>query len=140
LLYEVGVTVEISSALLGRLLGEAAGEPDREICGLLFGSDGAITEATPARNVAADPSRRFEIDPAALLAAHRAARAGGPRLIGSYHSHPSGEATPSACDAEAAAPDGGLWLIIAGGEVRAWRAGPSGALHGRFDPVALAAR
>jgi proteasome lid subunit RPN8/RPN11 len=133
----MAMDVRISSALLDRLLAEARDTPEREICGLLFGTRAAIVEAHSCRNVADDPARRFEIDPAALLAAHRAARAGGPALVGSYHSHPSGSATPSACDAQAASPDGAVWIIMAGGEARGWRAVADGAVHGRFDPVAL---
>lgn len=112
------MTLTLSPELLARLLAEAAASPDREICGLLF-DDGT---AQPATNVAPNPATTFEIDPAALFAAHRAQRSGGPRLIGPYHSHPSGQAVPSACDAAAAEP-GSLWLILAGGVARAWRAG-----------------
>ncbi len=117
----MGMSLHIAPDLLSRLLAEAADSPNREICGLLF-EDGT---AQPAANVAADPATTFEIDPAALFAAHRAQRSGGPRLIGHYHSHPSGSAVPSACDAAAAEP-GSLWLILAGGSARAWRAGPAG--------------
>jgi desampylase len=127
--------VLIATDLHARLLAEAVLNPAREVCGLLFGSPDRIEAATPARNVAADPARRFEIDPAALLAAHRAMRAGGPRLVGHYHSHPTGSAEPSPRDAADAVPDGALWLIIGGGEARLWRAVEAGAVHGRFDPV-----
>jgi proteasome lid subunit RPN8/RPN11 len=92
-----------------------------EVCGLLFGSDDAIEDAVPARNVAGDPARTFEVDPAALIGAYRAQRQGGPRLIGHYHSHPNGSATPSLRDGAAAEP-GSLWLIIGGGVARLWRA------------------
>jgi proteasome lid subunit RPN8/RPN11 len=115
----------IPADLLARLLVEAEASPDREICGLLFGEGGSIIDARPAANVATDPATRFEIDPATLLAAHRAQRTGGPRLIGPYHSHPTGDAVPSACDAAAAEP-GSLWLILAGGVARAWRAEDAG--------------
>lgn len=131
------MTVAITSDLVGQILREAAASPDAEVCGLLFGGADAITAIRPCRNVAADPSRRFEIDPAALLAAHRAARGGGPALVGHYHSHPSGDPRPSPRDAASAAPDGALWLIAAGGVVRGWRAVAAGAVEGRFDPVAL---
>ena len=97
-----------------------------------------VTGILPSANVAADPARFFEIDPAALLAAHRAARSGGPQVIGHYHSHPNGRAEPSPRDAADAAPDGSIWLIAASGRLTAWRAGPHGALHGRFDAVELA--
>ena len=102
--------------------------------------DPAGARACP--NVHAEPSRHFEIDPAALLRAHREARAGGAAVIGHYHSHPSGDPTPSRTDAASAAPDGAIWLIVGRGlgvdGARAWVAVEGGALHGRFDPVRIA--
>lgn len=132
--------VGISRSVLDRLLAEAAQSPSAEICGLLFGDDTAISAAIACRNVAADPSIAFEIDPAALFAAHKAMRAGGPRVIGHYHSHPTGLAAPSAVDA-AAAIGGELWLIIAGWEATLWRAKRDGTGLERFDrvPVSLTA-
>ena len=117
--------MHISSTLLAGLLKDARNVPDREICGILFGTAERI-EAVRA-NVAADPARRFEIDPAALFAAHRAARQSGPRMIGHYHSHPSGVAVPSARDAEAAMGDDALWLIVTHREGRLWRSVTRGA-------------
>lgn len=131
-------SVLISSDLLGRIVTETTREPGVEACGLLFGDEHAITAFRPAPSVAADPSSRFEIDPATLLAAHRAQRGGGPCIVGCYHSHPGGSPNPSRRDAADAAPNGWLWLIVAGGEARLWRAVPNGAVHGRFDPVPLA--
>jgi proteasome lid subunit RPN8/RPN11 len=131
------MTVRISRALLDRIFAEAGASPDREICGLLFGAAAAIVEARAAVNVAADPSRRFEIDPAALFAAIRAERAGGPALVGHYHSHPTGVAEPSACDAAAAQDAGRLWLIVAGSRATLWRAVPKGSVQGAFEPVRL---
>lgn len=127
----------MSTELLERIVAAARAEPGREVCGLLLGTGNRIEEARPCRNVAADPARRFEIDPAALLAAYRQARAGGPAILGCYHSHPSGRAEPSACDAAAAAPNGWLWVIVAGEEVRGWRAVAKGSWRGRFDEIAL---
>ena len=112
---------KISSTLLGGLLADAKNAPDREVCGLLFGTQGRIADAEATANVAADPARSFEIDPAALFAAHRRARAGGPAIVGHYHSHPSGAAVPSARDAAQAMGDGALWLILTAGEGRLWR-------------------
>lgn len=129
------MALEISSALLERLLAEAREAPGREVCGLLFGTPGRIEAAQACANVAADPGRTFEIDPAALFAAHRAARQGGPRLLGHYHSHPSGRAEPSLRDAEAAASDGSIWLIIAGADARFYRAIDGGALQGSFETL-----
>lgn len=125
--------LEISSTLLARLLTEARNSPEQEICGLLFGTAARIELAERCANVAADADRAFEIDPAALFAAHRAARAGGPRLIGHYHSHPSGVAAPSQRDADAAMGDGALWLILTADDSRLWRTVRAGA----FDEVPL---
>ena len=127
----------ISSAALQQIVAAAAASPDAEICGLLFGSADAIEHAEPCANVAADPARSFEIDPRRLIVAHKATRDGGPALVGCYHSHPYGPAVPSPRDAEAAAPDGWLWLIAGQGEVTAWRAVAAGRVEGRFEPITL---
>ena len=132
------MTVTISSDTLDFLLKTAAASPDREVCGLLLGQGDRIARVVPCTNVAAEPWHRFEIDPAALIAAHRAARGGGAAVIGHYHSHPTGLAEPSPRDAADAAPDGTIWLIAGGGRVTAWRAVAAGERHGRFDPLALA--
>ena len=111
--------VEISSMLLEQIMDPAA-VTQEEICGLLLGEDGRIDAIRPAANVAADRRRHFELDPAILLAAHKEARQGGRRLMGHYHSHPSGIPVPSATDAACATPDGSLWLIVAGTQARLW--------------------
>lgn len=119
--------LRISRALQARLLAEAGATPEREVCGLLFGIAGeAVTAFQPCANVAADTARTFEIDPASLIAAHKAQRAGGPTLMGCYHSHPKGQAEPSPRDREAAWDGQFLWLIIAGSRIRAWRAAAPG--------------
>ena len=81
----------------------------------------AVEEARPAANVAADPCRRFEIDPQALIDAHRAARADGAGVIGYYHSHPAGPSEPSAVDHALASGDGRIWAIVGEGDVTFWR-------------------
>lgn len=131
----VGMMIRISRTTLTELLAQAAVE-STEICGLLLGRDNVVERVSPTRNVAADPACRFEIDPAALIAAHRASRGGGPAVLGHYHSHPSGVARPSAMDAASAHADGAIWLIIGSGEATAWVAGEAG-LHGRFSPCAI---
>lgn len=128
--------LEIAIADRDAILAHAASSAD-EVCGLLLGRGARVTSVLPVANVAADPSRWFEVDPRALLAAHRAARAGADPVIGHYHSHPSGAAAPSARDAAAAAGDGAFWLIVAGGDMAAWRAVAGGAVLGAFVAVPL---
>lgn len=117
----MGMGIRVSRPVLDRLLCEAARAAPRECCGILLGSDGLIDEARAARNVAADPCRRFEIEPQSLVDAQRAARAGGPAILGYYHSHPGGPAAPSATDRAQAAHDGRVWAIVGGGAVTFWR-------------------
>ena len=87
----------------------------------LLGEKGQITEARPAANVHPAPERHFEIDPQALIDAHRAARHGGPQVLGYYHSHPAGSPEPSATDRAMASGDGRIWAIIAAAEVMFWQ-------------------
>jgi proteasome lid subunit RPN8/RPN11 len=115
----------IARHLYERILAHVAAEPEREVCGLLFGGGGRIVAVEPSANVAPNPADSFEVDPRALFAALRTERAGGAPLIGHYHSHPNGRAEPSPRDAAAAEP-GRLWLIVARGTARAWFAEPGG--------------
>lgn len=118
--------VRLAPGLEAALLAEAARAHPEECCGLLLGDEGAggsIAAILPAANVAPDPKRHFEIDPAALIAAARHARQGGPAVLGYYHSHPSGNPAPSRSDRAMAAHDGRIWAIVAGGRLKFWRDG-----------------
>lgn len=128
----MGMRVRISRCVVEIIQRAAAEAAPREACGLLFGSDEEVVSCEPVENIAQNPERHFEIDPRALFAALRAERAGGAKLTGYWHSHPSGDADPSRADADAAAPDGKLWLIAGGGRLTGWRTG-NGGLHGRFE-------
>ena len=101
-----------------------------EACGLLLGGADLIAQATACANVHPTPRTHFEIDPAALIAAHKAERAGGPGIAGYWHSHPTGSAVPSPTDRASASGDGKVWAIVAGGEVAFWRDLPGG-----FEPL-----
>lgn len=119
------------------MLSHAARQHPEEACGLLVGRGSRVTAVVPAPNVAADRRLAFEVDPAVLLRVHRTARAGGDALLGWYHSHPNGEGAPSLQDASRAVEEGRLWLIVAGGTVRAFCALAGGPVHGRFAPCDL---
>ncbi|HEY0959123.1 MAG TPA: M67 family metallopeptidase [Novosphingobium sp.] len=111
---------------MATLLAEADHAAPRECCGLLLGRDSRIDEAVATANLADDPLVRFEIDPAALIAAWRAERTGGPQVLGYYHSHPLGCPVPSPTDCEHASGDGRAWAIVAGRSVAFWRDAPDG--------------
>ncbi|MEO0440319.1 MAG: M67 family metallopeptidase [Pseudomonadota bacterium] len=127
----------ISSKIMAELQGAARSGAPNEICGLLLGQNQHVSEARMTNNVAMDPRRHFEVDPALLIAAEKDMRSGGLPIIGYYHSHPDGPVEPSVTDAGSAAPDGRIWLIINGQEAAAWQATLSGRLLARFDPIEL---
>ncbi len=129
--------LRISRQQLEQLLLLAKTAAPNECCGLLFGSNARLDTIASTRNVSAAPDTHFEIDPSALIAAEQQSRSGGAELLGYFHSHPNGECSPSKTDAEMAAADGRIWIIIAGTQVSAWRAAANGTLFGRFDSVEL---
>lgn len=120
----------LSPAAHAAILAAAAAAHPHEACGLLLGTATHIETAQATANVHPEPAHHFEIDPAALIAAHKAARGGGPQIIGYFHSHPNGLARPSATDAASAAHDGRIWAIAAAGAVSLWCDAPSG-----FEPL-----
>lgn len=118
--------IAVTSGALVTLTQQSLSGDTVECCGLLLGRDGVIHSIAPCENVHPQPASHFEIDPAALIAAHRAAREGGPELLGYYHSHPTGRAEPSATDRASASGDGRIWAILAGMEIGWWRDGAEG--------------
>lgn len=127
----------ISSQILGELQKAAKNAAPEECCGLLFGENAVISNYQLATNVAGAPERHFEIDPAVLISAERNMREGGSSILGYFHSHPSSNINPSKTDAQSAAPDGRIWLILDGKDAAAWRAGHGGQIFDRFDPISL---
>jgi proteasome lid subunit RPN8/RPN11 len=105
------ITFTITSRALAAVVRHARQAQPAECCGLLLGRQRAIEEAAPARNLSVDPNR-FEIDPAAHIAALRAARGDGPEVLGFYHSHPHSPAEPSETDLAEAAYPGQAYLIV----------------------------
>ncbi len=116
-----------------QLLAEARAAHPRECCGLLLGRGGRIEAILPTANVHPTPETHFEIDPQALIDAHRAARAGGPAVLGYYHSHPTTAPEPSATDRAGSAGDGSVWAIVGEGRVTWWRD-----RQGGFAPLSYA--
>jgi len=118
--------IEVTSDVVDTMHCAAGEEYPREACGILLGQGNLISAFIKARNVHATPETRFEIDPQALIDAHRSAREGGPQVVGYFHSHPSGKARPSKIDRQSSSGDGRIWAIWGDGEVHFWRDGESG--------------
>ena len=98
-------------------LREAIGEHARscypaEACGFLIGAeDDRVASVTAVRHAVNTAARRdrFRIEPHEVFAAIRDARHDGRVVLGVYHSHPDGQARPSAVDEE---EGWGEWLHL----------------------------
>jgi desampylase len=111
--------------IVAGLRRHAAAALPAECCGALIGvierDRLEIRTLIPLPN-AADGPDRYRIDADTVLRLERQAACTALQVIGFYHSHPSGRATPSRTDLELACP-GYLYLIVSGScsELRAWR-------------------
>lgn len=107
------------------LCAKAAAQPEHEICGLIGAAADRVPSIYPIPNRAADPRRRYSMDPAAQIAAFKAMRLRGESLAAIYHSHPHGPAVPSRRDRREWTYPEALCLIVSLGEgiphLRAWR-------------------
>lgn len=104
--------IVIPRKLTTQLLHWAQISPDAEICGLVSSKQGQAYRCYPVKNVAAEPGRRFQLEPTAQIAALKTLRDNGEELFAIYHSHPSAPAEPSALDLDMAAYPDALYLII----------------------------
>ena len=131
----------LTAAARDEILAHAR-ESDDEVCGVLAGrrtetgedidADGGTADADPPTdrvtavrrvpNAASNPRTRYELDPAAALAAVEAVESEGRDVVGFYHSHPVGPPRPSETDRAAATWTGYVYAIAVPPEtVRAWR-------------------
>lgn len=124
------ITVLLRATLRDQILTAATAAEPVEACGLLLG----IRETTCARiesvvglpnRTGQNPQTHYQIDPLDFLRLDREAQSRGLDVIGVWHSHPDGSATPSATDRALAWPD---WCYLIAGrddngkhDVRAWR-------------------
>lgn len=101
-----------AAGVLEAIAEHARREAPRECCGLLIGRNDRVDAVIRTRNHAADPTRRYEIDPRDIFEAIRRCRGTAQDVIGAYHSHPRTEAQPSESDLAEAV--GGFLYLIAG--------------------------
>ncbi len=82
-----------------------------EACALLVGKASRVSEVVISRNIAEEPLRFFEIDPAVRIKVEKQCRVEGCEIIGVFHSHPNGEAAPSQIDAKMIYEPDLCWVI-----------------------------
>ncbi len=95
------ISLELPQEIYDRMLAEARTALPNECCGLLAGAGNRVTRMFPASNALASPTQ-YEIAPRELFDLFRAMREKNLELVAIYHSHPSGDNTPSKRDRERA--------------------------------------
>lgn len=109
------MVLKLAAHHLQTILTHAQSTYPEECCGLLLGSidatDKTVVDVKPTENTwnadmvseaNLNKTRRYGIEPAAMLAAMREARDRTLSIIGIYHSHPNSPAVPSECDRQLA--------------------------------------
>ncbi len=112
------MSINLSSAhyrILQQHCEECAPE---EACALLIGvhfeeGDYQVTSVALSKNLAADQSRFFEIDPGLRIRLEKELRDKKENIIGVFHSHPNGPAEPSKQDERMIIERHLVWLIAA---------------------------
>lgn len=99
----------VKSAYDGIIKHAESGYPN-EVCGVLIGKDGEISNFKECQNLNHERARdRYELDPLSFKEADDWARANAMEIAGIYHSHPDHPSRPSEFDRERAWPD---WTYI----------------------------
>ena len=103
-------SVSFAPAAMADLHRFAAESYPDEGCGVLVGritGDSVdVVDVSVGRNLVTDRSRdRYELDPGAIVAAERSARARALDVVGFWHTHPDHPARPSGFDTERAWPE-----------------------------------
>ena len=116
--------LDLPEAFRAQILAESARARPNECCGLIEGTrepaSWRVTALHATNNTADDPRRRFLIDPQAHFRLLRAMRGTTREIIGCYHSHTDGEPALSATDRASATDENFVWIVAAGGALRAW--------------------
>ena len=104
------MVVKIVNSTYDEIIKHAeAGYPE-EVCGVLIGKNGSITNYKECRNLNRERARdRYELDPIFFKEADDWARLNSMEILGIYHSHPDHPSRPSTFDRERAWPD---WIYI----------------------------
>ncbi|GFO53820.1 Mov34/MPN/PAD-1 family protein [Geomonas sp. Red276] len=97
--------IEIPRDIFNDMIGHARGGFPLEVCGILGGSDGAVSRLYRMTNTDAS-SEHYMMEPREQFEVVRDLRANSLTMLSIYHSHPQSAAWPSAEDIRlAATPD-----------------------------------
>lgn len=105
-------TLCLSTDLQEKIRAHCVARYPHEACGLLLGQGGKITHMVPSPNLSDQPTKNFDIDPALIIQHQKAGREGSEQIVGHYHSHPDGQAMPSARDQAQNYDRDLIWVIV----------------------------
>jgi len=98
--------------LVNQILTHAQQHEHTESCGLISASNGNPDHYYAVKNIAADPSTRFEMEPKQQIAAMKHMREHGEDLLAIVHSHPESPPVPSATDMQEAGYPDSYYIIV----------------------------
>ncbi len=104
-------SVVIPPTFLERMIESARGAIPNECCGIVGGKGSVITSVHPLTNDLASPDGFFT-NPKELFKAVKRMRKTGEEMVGIFHSHPQGSATPSQKDSDENLYPGLYYFII----------------------------
>jgi proteasome lid subunit RPN8/RPN11 len=117
--------LRISRQLLDEVVEHARADAPNECCGMIAARDGEAVAVHRARNVAATPKLRYEMDGMEQYRIQSAIEDEGLELGAIYHSHTRSAPTPSQTDINLAFYPDALYVIVGveddEPDVRAWR-------------------
>jgi len=98
--------------IVNQILAHAQSRDDEEICGLIAESDGLVKTIYPIQNISMHRENLYQMDGKGQIDAMRSMRENDEQLYAIYHSHPHGEAYPSATDVKEAQYPAVIYLIV----------------------------
>jgi proteasome lid subunit RPN8/RPN11 len=98
--------------LVNQILTHAQQHEHTESCGLISVSAGKPAHYYAVKNIAADPSTHFEMEPKQQIAAMKHMREHGENLLAIVHSHPLSPPVPSVTDMQEAGYPEAYYIIV----------------------------
>ena len=98
--------------LVNQILTHAQQHEHTEACGLISASAGKPAHYYAVKNIAADPSAHFDMEPKQQIAAMKYMREHGEELMAIVHSHPTSPPVPSASDMQQSGYPEAYYLIV----------------------------
>lgn len=98
--------------LVNQILTHAQQHEHSESCGLISASSGSPAHYYAVKNIAADPSVHFEMEPKQQIAAMKHMREHDEDLFAIVHSHPESPPVPSATDMQEAGYPEAYYIIV----------------------------